>query len=550
VTRHCSNCGFENPPSRNPNDVWCRRCRAFLGFPTLAPSSAGLALALRGNLPVTAVPGDEASLPLSVRSTGTVVDEVTFSVSEAVRSWVRVVPERLNLYPGDTASLDVLFAPPRSPEVSAGRHEFELVARSREARNVPTGDRDHDEGRDPDEEEDRLPLAAVVAPFVELAPTLVPVRSAGPAGGSHRLLVENKGNHPSEISTSASDPDELLDFHIYPEQVTLGAGASTEIVVAVKPKRPLAGTPSRSMAFAVAVEPTETFASPPAPVGGIHVQEAEIGPLRVLLAERELRGRPGQDVGTFATVRNTAPATESLHFNLLGPVSAWGRVVPETLVAAPDTEIRVEVALTLPPPGSGTEGWLPWGVRCVPSGDNDRAASAEGGVTVEPLDGVELRVLPSSTRGRWFGRFLVTIRNAGARDGRWRVVGVDPKDELSFAFSRTAVDLRPGADTVVAAKVRGRRPVLGGRTRHHRFTFAAVRAGKEESGALWGRDKEAEATFEQVPVLSFTPPRLPGPPPLPALPPPPIISPEAEVAPWVDAGEGLSDPGDGWGQLR
>ena len=539
MNRPCQNCGFENPPSRGPDDVWCRRCRAFLGFPTLAPSSAGVQLALRGQLPVTAAPGGEISLPLSVRSTGTVVDEVTFSVSEAVRSWVRVVPEHLNLYPGDSASLAVVFAPPRSPDVPAGRHELELVARSREA----------GEHRG-NEEEDRLPLVAMVEPFVELAATLVPVRSAGPAGGSHRLVVENKGNHASEVSTTAADPDELLDFHVYPDHLPLGAGATTEIVVAVKPKRSLVGTPTRSMAFSVATLAAEEFAAPCAPVGGIHVQEAEVGPLRLLLAERELRGRPGQEVATFATVRNTAPTQETLHFNLLGPVSRWGRVFPETIVAAADTEIRVDVAITLPPAGSGTEGWLPWGLRCVPTDDTERAASAEGGVTVEPLDGVKLRVLPSSTRGRWVGRFLVTVRNVGARDGRWRVVGVDPKDELSFAFSRTSVDLTPGTDTVVAAKVRGRRPVLGGRNRHHRFRFAAVRVGQEESGALWGRDKEAEAAFEQVPVLSFTPPRLPAPPPLPAIPPPPIVSPEAEISAWTSAGQGLTDEGESWGQLR
>lgn len=541
MNRTCPNCGLDNPAPRGPDDVWCRRCKTFLGFPTLAPSQTGLSLALHDEMPITVAAGQSVSVTISVRNVGTVVDEVTLRVSEQVASWVRVVPERVNLYPGEGEEIEVVFSPPRTPAVLAGLHELELTAATREGKKTFP--------EQPEVHEFTQPLSAVVEPFVELQAALVPVRSSGPAGGTHRLLLENKGNHSSNVTLTAEDPDELLDFQVNPYRVTLAAGAPAEIVVAVKPKHPLVGSMTRSMPFSVAIDPAEPFATPCPAAGGIHVQEVVIAPLRVLLAERDLRGRPGDKIETYATVHNTSPDAETFHFYLMGPTAEWGRLNPEVVVAPGNTDVRVDITMTLPPVGTGTEGWLPWGLRCVPSEDTDRAASAEGGVTILPFDGLELRVLPNTVRGRWKGRFLVTVRNTGVHDGRWRIIGVDPKDEMSFAFSRSSIDLQPGTDTVVAASVRLRKPVLAFGRRHHRFRFAAVRAGREESGALYGRDREIEVAFDQVAVWSFRPPRLPAPPMAP-MPPVGVMNPEAEAQMYSFDAQEISHPGEGWGQPR
>ena len=229
-------------------------------------------------------------------------------------------------------------------------------------------------------------------------------------------------------------------------------------------------------------------------------------PLRLVLEVPELTGGPGEQVGTAARMRNTTGRTETFHFELLGPAFQWGHISPETATVGAGADVVVETTLTLPEAESRTSGWFPWGVRAA-NGDGSRAAVAEGGVTVEDVEAVALDVIPDHIHGRWSGRYVLTIGNRGNQPGRWRLSGVDESDQVSFAFGRTIVELEPGAETIVGARVRTRRPTLFGRMTNLAFGFKLESAGDSARGEAVAN---AEATLEQLAILSIKPPHRPG----------------------------------------
>jgi hypothetical protein len=126
---------------------------------------------------------------------------------------------------------------------------------------------------------------------------------------------------------------------------------------------------------------------------------------------------------------------------------------------------------------------------------------AEGELSIREVEVGFLASTPERARGRWAGRYLLTVGNRGSCVGQWRIVGVDDADELSFAFSHSTVIVEPGSDALVAAKVRTRRPMLTGRPRSLEFGFAL-------EGAAADTDERKvvamiQAELEQAAILSI-----------------------------------------------
>jgi len=65
-------------------------------------------------------PGAETTTTLAVRNDSDIVEAYEFEVLGECAPWTTVEPTRLTLYPATTASVTVLFRPPRSPDVTAG----------------------------------------------------------------------------------------------------------------------------------------------------------------------------------------------------------------------------------------------------------------------------------------------------------------------------------------------------------------------------------------------------------------------------------------------
>lgn len=146
--------------------------------------------------------GGGASVPLTVRNDRDVVDEYRFRVVGPLAQWATVEPEKMSVYPGDSATVTVLFRPPRSWQVAAGNAPYGvqvLPAQHPQDSVVAEG-------------------TVEVQPFWETSAELVPRTSEGKRGGRHRVAVDNRGNAPVTVQLVPKDPEERL-------QLVLGASA-------------------------------------------------------------------------------------------------------------------------------------------------------------------------------------------------------------------------------------------------------------------------------------------------------------------------------------
>src|SRR5579862_4736976 len=69
-------------------------------------------------------PGRAATLSITVRNTGSVVDRFTFQAVGAASGWVTFRPDSISLFPEASGSVEVTFTPPREPTVTAGPMPF------------------------------------------------------------------------------------------------------------------------------------------------------------------------------------------------------------------------------------------------------------------------------------------------------------------------------------------------------------------------------------------------------------------------------------------
>ncbi|MGV9283090.1 RICIN domain-containing protein [Streptomyces sp. NPDC003730] len=169
----------------------------------------------------TVDPGSSTRVRLRVRNTGDVVDEYRFEPVGEVSPWTTVEPQTLRLYPGTTGTVELTFAPPRTPDAVAGPNPYAV-------RIVPT---EH-----PDAvtvPEGNLTITA----FTEVRAELVPPVVKGRFRGRPRLAVDNLGNTKVTASVVGSDTGDHLSYEVRPSNVQIEPGRAAFVETTLKPKQ-------------------------------------------------------------------------------------------------------------------------------------------------------------------------------------------------------------------------------------------------------------------------------------------------------------------------
>jgi serine/threonine protein kinase len=220
------------------------------------------------------------------------------------------------------------------------------------------------------------------------------------------------------------------------------------------------------------------------------------------LTSRRLAVDPGGDGETTAMVTNRGAVSGTYFFEMLGPLKEWASINPSRATIAPGAEASVRVGFRIPTASRVAPGEWPFGVRCSSEGDMSQSAVIEGSVAIACVRTVRLDPLAQSPRGRWSGRYAVSVRNDGNSPIRVRLTAVGVGDDLSFAISPSILDLRPAQSELGLVRVRARRPSLLGPPVARDFR---VVASLEDDGQPPGRGPDTvclSASFEQVRVLS------------------------------------------------
>lgn len=166
-------------------------------------------------------PGGSTTVRLRLRNTGDVVDEYRFEPVGDIAPWTTVEPQTLRIYPGTTGTVELTFAPPRTPDATAGPNPYAVritPTEHPEATTVPEGN-------------------LTITPFTEIRTELVPPTVKGRFRGRPKLAVDNLGNTKLTASVSGSDNGDQLSYDIHPSNIQIEPGRAAFVKTTLKPRQ-------------------------------------------------------------------------------------------------------------------------------------------------------------------------------------------------------------------------------------------------------------------------------------------------------------------------
>ncbi|SEF22019.1 hypothetical protein SAMN05421837_1011197 [Amycolatopsis pretoriensis] len=179
---------------------------------------------------LVAEPGEETTCSVTIRNAGQVVDQFAVDVVGDASGWATAEPATVNLLPGETGTVTVRFAPPRSSDVPAGTIPFGVRVFSSED---PAGSV---------VEEGTVQLGA----FTEVTAEIVPAKVEAGSKADFEVAVDNRGNRPVAVELSPLDPEDELEFRLERERTDLAPGTAAFVRMRARPrKRFLRGQPVR-----------------------------------------------------------------------------------------------------------------------------------------------------------------------------------------------------------------------------------------------------------------------------------------------------------------
>ncbi|MEV5570196.1 hypothetical protein AB0L06_09105 [Spirillospora sp. NPDC052269] len=204
---------------------------------------------------ITVDPGSTGSLTLRLRNTTDLVEEYRIAVAGDAGRWAQVEPQVVRLYPGTTGTVQITFAPPRSPDAAAGSHPFAVEVAPTEQPQLKTV------------VEGNLTLT----PFSELRAELLPPTVRGRFGARPKFAVDNFGNTKVTASLVGKDNGGQLRFELLPANVQIEPGRAAWVKGRVRPPRVAWFGSRESHPYSVDVQRSGTE---PMTVNGTYVQLA------------------------------------------------------------------------------------------------------------------------------------------------------------------------------------------------------------------------------------------------------------------------------------
>ena len=197
--------------------------------------------------------GGTATVRLRLRNTADVVDEYRFVPVGEIAPYVTVEPPTIRLYPGTTGTVQLTFAPPRTPDATAGPNPYAvqiIPTEHPEATTVPEGN-------------------LTITPFTEMRAELVPHTVKGRFRGRPKLAIDNFGNTTLTASVTGNDNGDQLSYEIHPANVQIEPGRAAFVTATLKPRRLIWFGHKQQRPYRLAVRRS---GSAPVDVDGTYVQ--------------------------------------------------------------------------------------------------------------------------------------------------------------------------------------------------------------------------------------------------------------------------------------
>jgi len=183
----------------------------------------------------------------------------------------------------------------------------------------------------------------------------------------------------------------------------------------------------------------------------------------VRLEPTRLTVEPGGQTRVVVTVRNPGSIVEGFRLEVLGEGPAsWAEVIPPEVPVYPQQEATATVVFSPPAGPAAPGGVFPFGVRAASVVDPSSSAVAEGDLEIGRVFGLQSKLTPVTSSGRWRGRHTIALTNWGNAPVRLRLVASDPDQRLGLLVNPEIVEVPLGGTNIARLKVRTRQPFLRG----------------------------------------------------------------------------------------
>ena len=174
----------------------------------------------------------------------------------------------------------------------------------------------------------------------------------------------------------------------------------------------------------------------------------------VVLSGTAVPVAPGGQATVQVTVTNRCSIVEGYRLDVLGDgVAEWARVDPGEVSMMPKQETTASVVFSPPAGPAAPGGSYPFCVRAQSLNDADSSAVAEGEVQVGTIAGLQAKLVPLTSSGRWRGRHSLHISNWGNAPARLRLKATDPDDALGIMSRPNLLDVPVGVTVVSGVSI-------------------------------------------------------------------------------------------------
>ena len=183
----------------------------------------------------------------------------------------------------------------------------------------------------------------------------------------------------------------------------------------------------------------------------------------IRLETTQLSVEPGGQGRSLVTVRNLGNIVEGFRLEVLGEgVAEWSSVTPAEVQVYPEQEATAVVVFA-PPAGNTTRsGTFPFAVRAESIVDPATSAVAEGDLEIGRVFGLQTKITPVSSSGRWQGKHFLEITNWGNAPVQLKLTATDPDEKLAFLVAPEIMDLPIGVTGHAQLRARTLKPFLRG----------------------------------------------------------------------------------------
>ena len=178
------------------------------------------------------------------------------------------------------------------------------------------------------------------------------------------------------------------------------------------------------------------------------------------------------------TVRNVGKIVDGYQIQVVGEgVAQWADVLPPEVTVYPQEEATATVVFS-PPGGTGAPGgtW-PFGILVRSTENADDSAVAEGDLEIGKVFGLQAKLLPVNSSGRWNGRHVIQVTNWGNSPVTLKLSATDADQALGFMIRPDTVEVPLGGTAIARLWAKTKAPTLRGTPTRVPFTVTGERQG-------------------------------------------------------------------------